>query len=111
MSIDNLNQCCFRKCGNDFVKLDSFLLMEGVMFYSGTWTGKKGAGNYVVKLQLNGFADTTPLQYGMLGYDLVARKVSKQYSEVMSPKCPNVLCPATCPLKLSEISLQTQDCF
>ena len=109
LKLDDPSACCFRKCGNDMVKdetvLDPFLCMQGVMFISGAWK----PGMYVIKMQMHGFVgETTSLPYGMVGRD--NGNFVKEYGSVISPKCPEVLCEATCPLKLSQFSLFTQDC-
>ena len=107
---------CFRKCGNDKVKggeeKDPFLCgMQGVKFISGAW--KPGPdfepGMHIVQMMMHGHVEeTVTAPYGMVG--VVNGRAVLDYGVVDSPKCPQVLCESTCPLKLSEFSLLTQDC-
>ena len=100
-------KCCFRKCGNDFVNADEMLCMEGLMITSESMQWKPA--KYIVELFMKGNIGTAMLPYGMLGKGANGMPVTK-YGDVMSPKCPEVLCEATCPLKLSEVSFYTQEC-
>jgi len=98
-------------CGNDFVLGGSneihSLCMQGLQIYSDF---RKPPGNkYMIKVYMIGnIEETTMLPYGM--YGKVGTKFQAEYGEVISPKCPADLCKVTCPLKLSEISLYTQEC-
>lgn len=97
-------------CGNDFV-LGGFnevpsLCMKGLQIDSDFC---KPGNNYMIKVYMIGnIEETTMLPYGM--YGKVGHKFEAEYGEVISPKCPADLCKITCPLKLSEISLFTQEC-
>lgn len=98
-------------CGNDFVLGGSnevhSLCMQGLQIYSDF--RKTPGTKYMVKVYMIGnIEETTMLPYGM--YGKVGTKFQAEYGEVISPKCPADLCKVTCPLKLSEISLYTQEC-
>jgi len=98
----------FRACGNNFVTREGYedpiTCMQGLQI-------KIGHGfdiaTYIVKIFVRGKVEATMLTYGMFGGKGTG---DREYGKVLSPKCPNVMCPATCPLKLSEISLYTQEC-
>jgi len=59
---------------------------------------------------MKGNIGTTMLPYGMVGKGVNGAPTPKYGNNVLSPKCPEVLCEATCPLKLSDISFYTQEC-
>ena len=104
--------CCFKKCGNDFVSIPGteipFLCMNGLMIttHQMNWP----PGKYIIKLVMRGNIGQAMLPYGAVGKDAVSGEVLTEFGQVLSPKCPSILCEATCPLKLSEISFNTQDC-
>jgi len=100
------NSECFVKCGNDFVldTEDKFLCVQGLMIMGGIiWQ----PGKYIIKIKMFGYIkETTMLPCRMFS----GREDKTAYGEVESPVCPDMLCPATCPLKLNEITLYTEDC-
>ena len=101
--------CCFPKCGDDFVQKDELgLCMEGLMITSESMQWKPA--KYIIAVFIIGDVGTTMLPYGMIGKGANGAPTPKFGSNIMSPKCPEVLCEATCPLKLSDVSLYTQEC-
>ena len=96
----------------DETVIDPLLCMQGVMLASEDWMPVDDTlkpGMHIVKMVMHRNARrVTSLRYGMVGGD--KGNPEKEYSKVMSPKCPHVLCEATCLLKLSKSSLHTQDC-
>jgi len=98
----------FRACGNNFVAREGYedpvLCMRGLQIKTGHGYD---SGSYIVKVFVRGNVGDTILPYGMFGGK---GKGEVEYGKVTSPMCPDVMCPATCPLKLSEISLYTQEC-
>ena len=86
--------------------------MQDLMITSAGMTAWE-PGKYIIKVSMMGIInETSILPYGMVGKDCETGMPSlPKYGQVESPKCPDILCEHTCPLKLSEISLLTKDCI
>lgn len=102
--LDSEDVCCWRQCGNDFTVEDDEC-MDGLMIWTSSFLHGSTPGIYFLQLYVSGEPGVTELPY------LAKKEGAPTQGGIMeSPVCPQVLCPATCPLKVSKITLYTKEC-
>ena len=98
----------WRHCGNDYASdMDSdSLCLNGLLIHTNDFfQGAAASGLYYAKVYVAGKIGEIMLPY------ITSKVGSPDIAGMMaSPLCPDVLCPSTCTLKVSEISLLTKEC-